>query len=85
VPLFPSYPNTYKDNYNLLNSLLERVSYKPGWIIRITEVPNECAFIVQVLYDGYESENAVFTPLAKSHEQASKVAARLLGKTFRNI
>lgn len=68
---------------SVLSDLLRRISYKPGWIFRIEEEPNLYGFVVSVLYDGYESENAAFTPLAGEDDKATFVRARLLGKNLR--
>ena len=74
---------TAERNYSVLADFLKRVSYKPGWNIAITQEQNNYGFTVIVNYEGYESENAAFTPLAAENRQVTAVRARLTGKTLR--
>jgi hypothetical protein len=66
-----------RKNYNILTDLLNSISYKPGWNIIITEEHNDYSFTVTVSYEGYESDNAVFFPLAAEDRQVTAVRARL--------
>jgi hypothetical protein len=70
-------------NYGVLRDFLKRVSYKPGWNIVITQDQNNYGFTVTVTYEGYESENAAFTPLAPENPQVTVSRARLTRKTLR--
>ena len=54
---------------NPVSELLKRLSYKPGWKVKLVEVPTEVAFDCVVIYDAYESENAAFDPLVIESEQ----------------
>jgi len=73
-----------RKTYHLLHDILTKISYKPGWKIVICEEQSEHAFTVIVAYEGYESKNAAITPVCGRGLEinATKVAARLLGKTF---
>jgi len=84
MPLYP--PRTSlsaEKNYSVLREFMKRISYKPGWNISIRQEQNNYGFVVEVVYDGYESENAAPTPLAAENEQVTRVRARLMGKTLR--
>jgi hypothetical protein len=85
MPFFqPTMSERGMKNYDMLRDFLHRISYKPGWSISLVEEQSSFEFVVRVSYDGYESENAIDTPLAGGNQQAARVAARLLGKTFRS-
>lgn len=83
MPFMPLMSDEARKNYHILADYLKRISYKPGWTITLVEEQNNYGFVVTVTYEGYESENAVETPLAGGDNQAIVVAARLLGKTVR--
>jgi hypothetical protein len=84
MPLYPPRTElTAQRNYTILTDFLKRVSYKPGWNIAITQEQNDYGFVVTVKYEGYESENAAFTPLAAEGIQVTVARARLTGKTLR--
>jgi hypothetical protein len=84
MPLFPPRTQLTADkNYSVLTDFLKRVSYKPGWNISIRQEQNNYGFVVEVVYDGYESENAAFTPLAAENPQVTTVRARLTRKNLR--
>lgn len=74
---------TAERNYSVLTDFLKRVSYKPGWNITIKQEQNDYGFVVEIVYDGYESDNATPTPLALEHVQVTVSRARLTGKTLR--
>lgn len=84
MSLFPLRTSlTAEKNYSVLSGLLNRISYKPGWNITITQQQNNYGFVVIVGYEGYESENAAFTPLAAEDNQVTTARARLTRKTVR--
>lgn len=80
----PMISNAARKNYDILRDFLKRISYKPGWTISISEEPTVYGFVVTVNYEGYESENSGFSPLAKEDRQVTAVRARLMGKTIRH-
>lgn len=72
--------------YCELSELLKHVSYKPGWKIVIREDPSVYGFVVEISYDGYESENAAFIPVLPEGPIASSAREKLavsIGKTVR--
>jgi hypothetical protein len=73
-----------RKNYKLLSDILQKVSYKPGWKIVITEEQNEYALKISVYYEGYESKNAICTPIITNNrtDRSQQIAARLLGKSL---
>jgi hypothetical protein len=73
-----------RKNYKLLGDILQKVSYKPGWKIVLSENKNDYAFTVSVRYEGYESQNAACIPIIDKGqtERSEHIAARLLGKSF---
>jgi hypothetical protein len=84
MPLYPPRTAlTAERNYDVLTDFLKRVSYKPGWNISIRQEQNNYGFVVEVVYEGYESENAPFTPLAAEDIRVTVSRARLIGKKFR--
>ena len=84
MPLYPPRTSlTAEKNYGVLREFLKRISYKPGWNISITQEQNDYGFVVTVKYDGYESENAAFTPLATEGVQVTVARARLTRTTLR--
>lgn len=74
---------TAEKNYSVLSDFLKRVSYKPGWNISLLQEQNNYGFVVEIVYDGYESDNATPTPLAPEHIQVTVARARLTRKTLR--
>lgn len=84
MPLYPPATQlTAIKNYSVLTDFLKRISYKPGWNVSIRQEQNNYGFTVEVVYDGYESENAAFTPLAAEDRQVTAVRARLTRTTLR--
>ena len=84
MPLFPPRTSlTAERNYRVLTEFLKRISYKPGWNISIRQEQNNYGFVIEVVYEGYESENAALTPLAEENIQVTVARARLTRKTFR--
>ena len=84
MPLYPPRTAlTAERNYGVLTDFLKRVSYKPRWNISIRQEQNNYGFVVEVVYEGYESENAAFTPLAYEDIRVTVSRARLIGKKFR--
>ena len=75
-------------NLRILHDLLGRISYKPGWKFKIFEVPDAAyTFVIEIQYDGYESEEAVFFPLRAEIPQVTRTRERLgisLGQTVRS-
>jgi hypothetical protein len=74
----------------LINDLLSRISYKPGWNILIEEervfYNGDNNIIVKCIYEGYESKNAGFEPLSFESERVSETRMRInrsLGKSYR--
>ncbi len=82
----PTMSEAARKSYSDLTEILKKISYKPGWKIKIVEEPQTFGFVVQVMYDGYESENAAFSPLVPEGAQAERVRERIavsIGKTSR--
>jgi hypothetical protein len=67
---------------------LKRITYKPGWKIKIVEHHDAIGtFDVRVIYDGYESKNAAFDPICFEERQVTKareVWSRSIGKSVRH-
>jgi hypothetical protein len=83
----PSLSESAKKNFSTLADILKRISYKPGWNIEITENPNEFGFTVTIIYEGYESDNAAFSPLSFEDPQVATARERLqvsIGKHVRH-
>jgi hypothetical protein len=69
-----------------LTETLRKLSYKPGWEIRLVRNPLYSGFDVVCFYEGYESEDAAFAPLWPEPEQVSRARERLaisIGKSVR--
>jgi hypothetical protein len=68
--------------------MLRKISYKPGWKIRILERAGDYdSFDVAVVYEGYESKNAAFDPICFESPQVGASRERLaisIGKTVRH-
>ena len=82
----PTMSEAARKNYSDLTEILKKISYKPGWKIKITEEPNIFGFVVNCIYDGYESENAAFSPVIPESDQVSAARERIavsIGKTVR--
>ncbi len=82
----PTMSETARKNYSDLTEILKKISYKPGWKIKIVEDPHVFGFVVQVTYDGYESENAAFIPIASESPTATNARIRLaesVGNSYR--
>jgi len=82
----PTMSEGARKNYSDLVEILKKISYKPGWKIKIVEDPKVFGFVVQVMYDGYESENAAFVPVVPEGAQveiAREKIAVSIGKTVR--
>ena len=66
--------------------LLRKISYKPGWKIKIEEYQPAACIDVILIYEGYESENAAFDPVNIESWQVSKsreIMSRSIGKSVR--
>jgi|ERR1700677_291683 len=73
-------------NYNILSDFLKKISYKPGWKFWVQEDPNNYAFLVEIQYEGYESENQAFEPLCYEEPlaaQSREILLRSIGKNVR--
>lgn len=76
-------------NLNRLKYLLGKISYKPGWKIQIREVSDFAdfdSFDVILVYEGYESQNAAFDPIAIEIPQVSDARRRIavsIGRSYR--
>ena len=70
-----------------LPELLRKISYKPGWKIKLVEEPNDAyAFWICLIYEGYESENAYFDPVVMEGAKVSEtrvVIANSIGQSVR--
>ncbi len=82
----PTMSEGARKNYSDLMEILKKISYKPGWKIEIVKDPAVFGFIVQVMYEGYESENAAFIPVVPEGAQVETVREKLaasVGQTVR--
>jgi hypothetical protein len=79
VPSFPSISS--------VSELLKKISYKPGWKIRLVEHHDIAeSFFVEVTYEGYDSEKAAFDPIAFEDSRVSIAREKIaisIGKTVR--
>ena len=83
-------PNSprYMNDTSAVFEMLRKISYKPGWKIRILERAGDYdRFDVTVVYEGYESKNAAFDPICFESPQVGASRERLaisIGKTVRH-
>jgi hypothetical protein len=70
-----------------IGEILKKISYKPGWKIKLVSSPVTDRLDVVCIYEGYESEHAAFEPVTFEPEQVSMARQRIavsIGKTVRN-
>ena len=71
-----------------LSEFLQRLSYKPGWKIKLIEQRDLAdSFDVVVMFPGYDSDNAAFEPLCIESEKvqrAREIMSRSIGKAVRH-
>jgi hypothetical protein len=80
------YSANYSNSRRVIIEMLGKISYKPGWKIRLIESPNTTGFYVVATYEGYESENAAFEPVIMEEPQVRISRERMalsIGKTVR--
>ena len=89
MPIIPP-PSPHEARYApptlSLAELLKKISYKPGWKIKIEEdYPAACIDVI-LIYEGYESQNAAFDPVCLESGAVTRgreIWAKALGKTVR--